>query len=267
MKYIFVTRLYFRIMGYITCTQLMEKSGVYISSDLENWSDVKPVFEAYDGFWGTKAFWAPEVHIYNGKFYMFATFYSDDRCRGTQILVSDTPDGEFSVWSEVITPEDWMCLDGTLYVEDEVPYMVFCHEWLQVKDGEVCAVKLTKDLKSADGEPIILWRASEAAWVAAFDKPNSGDYITDGPFLYRDSSNRLCSLWSSFSMNGYALGRAYSDNGRIDGKWMHDDTPIFDKDGGHGMLFETFEGKKLLTLHVGNSEGNIKHAVFIEFEI
>jgi hypothetical protein len=28
-----------------------------------------------------------------------------------------------------------MALDGTLWVEDGVPYMIFCHEWIQITDG------------------------------------------------------------------------------------------------------------------------------------
>lgn len=49
-----------------------------------------------------------------------------------------------------VTPADWECLDGTLYVAaDGTPYLVFCHEWLQVKDGEMCAMPLTPDLTAA----------------------------------------------------------------------------------------------------------------------
>ena len=53
-----------------------------------------------------------------------------------------------------VTPADWECLDGTLYVAaNGTPYLVFCHEWLQVKDGEMCAMPLTPDLTAAAGEP------------------------------------------------------------------------------------------------------------------
>ena len=238
---------------------------VYISSDLENWSEPKSVFEAYDGFWGTKDFWAPEVHLYNGKFYMFATFFSDNRLRGSQILVSDTPDGEFTVWSEVITPDGWDCIDGTLYIENDEPYMIFCHSWTQVKDGEICAIKMTKDLKQRQGEPRLLWKAGDASWTVCFDKPDSGDYVTDGPYIYKDNEGKLCSLWSSFSKTGYAIAKAYSDNGKLNGKWILEENPIFAEDGGHGMIFETLDGKKLLSIHTGNGQSGTERPKFIEF--
>ena len=51
---------------------------VYVSDDLENWSEPKSVFEITDKFWGTCDAWAPEVHYYNNKFYMFASFKAEN---------------------------------------------------------------------------------------------------------------------------------------------------------------------------------------------
>ena len=35
-----------------------------------------------------------------------------------------------------------MTLDGTLYVENGLPYMVYAHEWIQILDGTMEAVPL-----------------------------------------------------------------------------------------------------------------------------
>ena len=59
---------------------------VYKSKNLADWSEPRTVFKPKDNFWGKSDFWAPEVHIYRGKFYMFASFKSDNACRGTHIL-------------------------------------------------------------------------------------------------------------------------------------------------------------------------------------
>lgn len=234
---------------------------VYMSEDLENWSEPKSVFEVNDGFWGEKDFWAPEVHLYNGKFYMLATFKAEGKCRATAILVSDTPDGEFTFYADNITPLDWECLDGTLYVENGIPYMVFCHEWVQVENGEICAVELSEDLKKPVGEPFVLWRAGDAKWVKPIFDNN---LVTDGPFLYRSEDGILKSLWSSFS-DGYVLATAESDNGSIRGNWTVDDDFMYAKDGGHGMLFETKDGRKMVSVHSPNTEFN-ERPVFFEFE-
>ena len=224
---------------------------VYESDDLVSWSGPSVVFTPPEGFWADMHFWAPEVHQYHGKFYMFVSFKSETACRGTQIMVADTPKGPFTLHSDgPVTPRDWECLDGTLYIDrDGKPYMVFCHEWLQVKNGEMCAVRLSDDLKQAVGEPFLLFRASEPDW-ALKDKT---EFVTDGPWMYRTASGKLLMLWSSSAANGYVEAIAYSDNGDVTGRWQHQKQLLFDQDGGHGMIFTSKEGKLFFILHNPNN--------------
>ena len=49
---------------------------VYESDDLVSWSGPSVVFTPPEGFWADMHFWAPEVHQYHGKFYMFVSFKS-----------------------------------------------------------------------------------------------------------------------------------------------------------------------------------------------
>ena len=231
---------------------------VYVSEDLEDWEGPFLAFRPEADFWADQNYWAPEVYRYQSKFYMFASFKSDNRCRGTQILVSEHPIGPFIPHSDgPVTPSHWECLDGTLYIDEKgIPWMVFCHEWLQVQDGEMCAVQLTKDFKSVFGEPVILFHASEASWVCGFARSaasnEKNNYVTDGPFLYRAENGELLMLWSSHGADGYAIGIARSATGQITGPWIHDHDPLFAKDGGHGMLFTTFDGTFMLTIHRPN---------------
>ncbi len=223
---------------------------VYESEDFENWSEPKQIFGYVDGFWGKTQYWAPEVHYYNGKFYLFATFAGSDYHRGTAIMVCDTPNGTFKEHSKgAVTPKDWECLDGTFFVEDGTPYIVFCHEWTQIKDGEMCALELTKDLKSSVGEPMLLWKASEPGW--RYDIRDNGSYVTDGPFLVKADKELLC-LWSSFSKGEYVQAISYSDNGKISGKWTISENLIYEKDGGHGMYFTDLNGENYFICHYPN---------------
>ena len=226
---------------------------VYVSEDLESWSAPHPVFEASADFWADRNFWAPEVHAYRGKYYMFASFKAENACRGTQILSADTPMGPFvPLTREPVTPRDWECLDGTLYVSpDGKPYMIFCHEWTQVKNGEMCAMELTPDLKAAAGAPRLLFRASEPHWA----NKGADSFVTDGPFMYRMQDGRLLMLWSSFSGKDYVEALAVSDNGDITGNWTHLPELLFEKDGGHGMIFSTFAGELCFVMHSPNHPG------------
>lgn len=244
----------------------------YSSIDLENFEGPFKVFRPSKNFWADENFWAPEVYYYNNKFYMLASFKADGKCRGTQILVSDSAKGPFMEHSNgPITPSNWECLDGTLYIdEDNNPWMVFCHEWLQVVDGEIWAVQLTNDLTKTKGEPKMLFKASDAAWTKGNYIENMGvtieTYVTDGPFLYKTQEGKLIMLWSSYGEEGYAIGIARSETGNVLGPWHHDKEPLFKKDGGHGMLFKTFENKLMLTIHVPNITPNERVAFFgVEF--
>lgn len=231
----------------------------YTSRDLEQWEGPFEVFRPDETFWADKNFWAPEVHVHNGKFYMFASFKADGRCRGTQILISDSPLGPFVPHSDgPVTPGDWECLDGTFFLDDTGRgWMVFCHEWVQVKDGRMCAVLLSDDLRKATDSPLLLFTASQAPWCIKIQGEGTEGYITDGPFTYRAKNGELLMLWSSFTTDrNYALGIARSQSGKIQGPWLQDDEPLYARDGGHGMLFETFEGTLMLALHSPNQTPN-----------
>ena len=226
----------------------------YWSDDLLEWHGPTPAFRPAPEFWSHTQYWAPEVHAYEGGFYLFATFTAEGRRRGTQILRAEKPEGPYQPWSDgPLTPSAWECLDGTLHVEDGTPYMVFCHEWKDVGDGEVQAVRLTPDLRGTVGDPILLFRASEAAWARPIPRPEFDRvFVTDGPFLHRTADGRLLMLWSSFGDTGYAMGVATSASGTIAGPWAQSAEPLWPADGGHGMVFADAAGRLLLTLHTPN---------------
>jgi hypothetical protein len=264
-----------------TCWGECDGFDVYVSEDLSDWSDPIEAFHKPEGFWADRNYWAPEVHYYKGAFFAFVSFKSTDKCRGTQILISDSPTGPFRLHSNgPVTPSDWECLDGTLYVDDMgQPYMVFCNEWVQVGDGEICAVKLSSDLSKAISEPVLLFTASNSPWSRPIR--NGPNYVTDGPYLFQaDSPYRnfiidkdkddsqsfislsksdstaikpLVMLWSSLSDNNdYIQIISISDSGDITGPWRHDEDLLYKSDGGHGMIFSTFSGDLFLTLHSPN---------------
>ncbi len=153
---------------------------------------------------------------------------------------------------EPITPRDWECLDGTLYIDKKgKPHIVFCHEWLQIGDGTVCEIELSDDLKMAVSEPRLLWKASDSEQVVDVFKDRESK-ITDGPFFYRNCKGELLCIWSSFDKNGYMVLIARSDNGDIDGNWTVDSEPLSAEQGGHGMIFKTFEGETRFVVHYPN---------------
>ena len=234
----------------------------YVSDDLENWEGPIEIFHRPENFWSRKSYWAPEVYLYHDRFYMFATFADDHKGLGTAVLVSDSPLGPFTLWSDgYVTPHDWRCLDGTLYVSEKGdPYMVFCHEWRQIHDGTICAIRLSDDLRSSVGEPMILLSASQAKPFVK--KVLFRNYVTDGPYLIRTTDQKLHMLWSTNAKTGYVEAIAHSDTNELSGSWKTEEKLLYEHDGGHGMIFQDLNGNYRLTLHYPNTFGK-EHPRFI----
>ena len=43
------------------------------------------------------------------------------------------------------------------------------------------------------------------------------------------------------------------DSGKLAGPWSQQNEPVFAENGGHGMLFKTFEGALMMVLHAPNN--------------
>ena len=258
-------------------------SGVitYKSKDLKSWSGPYLVFEVPNGSWADPeaGVWAPEVHTYNGRYYLFATLNNyrkplpstgskpqdkskgtyiqvtyngvGEHLRGTQVFVSDSPAGPFmKILDKPIPPSDYMTLDGTLYVEDGIPYMVYAHEWTQLVDGSIEAIQMKPDFSESAAKPFYLFKGSDAPWLADRHATENTpqNYVTDGPELYRTRTGKLLMLWSSYRDGLYVETLAHSLSGKLRGPWKQDNV-LLGNDSGHGMLFRTFDGRLMLILH------------------
>lgn len=248
---------------------------VYETKDptLQTWNDPKPVFRRPEGFWGDRDYWAPEVHRYRGKYYMFATFGSADRVRGIQILVSDSPAGPFTIHSpEPVTSPDYNALDGTLYIDKKGnPWLIYSREWVSVHDGEMRAVRLKSDLSGVleGAEDILLFKASSAPWVSYWnDEKGVRNWLTDGPHMLRMINGDLVMIWSSNVVLpppinwGYAVGVARSVSGDINGPWVNEKAPLYNGFAGHGMIFRHPTQGLVLSVHQPNY-GSAPYPMFL----
>ncbi|MEZ5070115.1 MAG: glycoside hydrolase family 43 protein [Bacteroidales bacterium] len=254
---------------------------LYKSKDLAMWTGPYSIIDL-TGTW-MDSLWvaAAEIHFFGDKYYLAGTWsdhtsliesvprrYNVPRNQ-TQLLVSENIEGPYkpvvNEYDFCLGPEDWDIIDGTLYEENGTVYMVFVHEWTQLIDGTMDYMPLSGDLTHRTAYPTTMFRASEAAWSkemnsigeATFGMKMPG-WVTDGPQLFRTQTGALGMLWSSWGEHRYAQGIAYSSSGTIEGPWVQETEAFKGDNSGHGMLFTTFEGKRLFIIHHAAENGRRK---------
>lgn len=229
----------------------------YESGDLVHFYGPYILFDGWDSF----EYWAPEIHKYNDKYYLFGTVHKKDKRRGTYIFVSDKVTGPYTpVSEESITPSDEEALDGTLFVDNGKPYLIYCHEWLQVHNGGMKIVELSEDLSSRVGEPILLFNACDAPWVGENDR---GGYVTDGPFVIKEDGIYKM-IWSSFDKNmSYALGVATSTS--LLSGWKQEGVTRFSDNRGHGMILN-IDNQRCVVTHKPNSPRGKERLIIEKFD-
>ena len=252
--------------------------SLYKSTDLEMWTGPYNVIDL-SGTWMQGNFVAAaEIHKFGDKFYYAGTWNNHSVCieqvprrynvplNQTQLLVSDKVDGPYVPLVKdslfCLGPTTWDIIDGTLYEENDTVYMVFVHEWTQLIDGTMAYMPLSKDLTHRLAEPTTIFRASEAAWSKEMNSIGEATvgmkmpgWVTDGPQMFRTETGRLGMLWSSWGENRYANGIAWSESGSIKGPWIQEEVAFKGDNSGHGMIFKTFEGQLLYSVHHDGGTG------------
>lgn len=258
---------------------------VFTSKNLITWERQERCFVADNNFWGKENFWAPEVYkyTYNGEtaYYMFATFQGSDGIKGTSILKADSTLGPFKEWSSgALTMPGHSCIDGTLYIEDGKPYMIYCHAWNCVDKGcyvptadatdpnqvmgSMAYVELSPDLKS------IATGAEHHEWFEA----KYGDmfnFVTDGPFVYTNNGQKYL-LWSTTDQSTESYKTMCTPFNTL-GEDINIGTVttiLYNENGGHPMAFTDFAGNECLVIHApntGDTRANFFNITNVENEL
>ena len=255
--------LYENGVYYMYATSGERSLSYYRSEDLKNWDEGRVVFEIPENFWAYKDVWAGEVHRYKGKYYLFVSLLGRNGLRGTQIAVSDRPDGTFiPLVDRAVTPLDQSCIDGTLFLCDDTPFILYSHDWPDhyVKEkeayvGEIWRAELTKDLTAMKGEAICLFASDEVPLSAVAPQTVKWGgrltqrYGSDAPFVQRLSNGALYLTWSPYLRDHYVVLGAISKSGSVFGPWEHLEKPLFEDNGGHAMFFNDARGRSLMCIH------------------
>lgn len=236
---------------------------LYVSRDLERF-EKKCVLVTDGSLSSYQNIWAPELHFYRGKYYLIVSVYRADLGRGSLIFVSDALDGRFTMLTgNYITPKGWGCLDATLFVYANTPYLCFSNEWMtpisRDGDGSLFIAELKEDLTELIGKPKKIVSGKDSGIAIEIGDEKTRGYVAEGPWLYEENE-KIVLLWSTIGKNGYTVVRSISKNG-VFGDYVYDKI-LFDRDGGHCMCFTDLNGERVLALHQPNTMPNERLRLF-----
>ncbi|MCR5255472.1 MAG: glycoside hydrolase family 43 protein [Acetatifactor sp.] len=203
---------------YMYCTNSDSGLSVWASSDMVNWEMKGEIYSKdQDGAWGYQNFWAPEVFVKDGKYYLIYTArYEKDRLLKIGLAVSDSPAGPFT---DVVKGEPFLnptkaVIDGDVFAdEDGSMYMYFVLDCSTntvngINTSQVYGVKLKDDLTGMDGTPVLL-TTPDQQWEI-----ETGNYVwNEGPIVIKhDATYYLVYSSSCYDNPAYSLGYATSDS-------------------------------------------------------
>ncbi len=243
------------------CWDLGSDLTLYRSRDLKTFERVCTLVEEKH-LAGYIQRWAPELHRYRGKYYLILSLFCKEKGRGSMIFVSESLCGPFvPLTGDYVTPAGWTCLDATLFVYRDTPYLCFSNEWVSPVtadgDGALYIAPLTEDLRSLAGEPKKIVSGKHCGFSVEIEDAGRRGYVAEGPFLADEG--KIALYWSTFAKDGYCMAKSTAEEPMGDYRF---ERMIFEKDGGHGMIFTDLEGTRRVALHRPNLSPEERLAVF-----
>ncbi len=171
---------------------------VYVSDDLVNWECKGYALKNTDVM-GNKWFWAPEITVKDGKFYMA---YSAEEHMA--VAVSDSPLGPFKQ-----KKKQWLSerqgIDGHIFIDDDGQVYFY---YVRFDNGnKINVARMSKDLLSID-------ESTEKLLIQAEDPWETIDcLVTEGPFVLKHNGLYYLTYSANHTRcKDYAVGYAVSDS-------------------------------------------------------
>ena len=189
--------------------------SVRTSKNLLTWSDPKQIFALSQTGWGVKNCWAPEVHKYNGKFYLFFCGRDSSGIFHGSVAVCDTPDGTFvPVTKEPLLNFNYSIIDLSFFCDDDGrTYILYSKDCsTNVVNGKKVSqsygVEVSNDFTRTIGEHVLL-TTPDVSW-----EMKSGNTIwNEGPVVFK-RNGKYYILYSAnyYQSADYGIGYAVADS-------------------------------------------------------
>jgi xylan 1,4-beta-xylosidase len=225
---------------------------VYESSDLKSWKPVKDLALKKGDAYGTKGFWAPQIFLHKGVYYMAYT--ADEHIA---IAKADSPVGPFKQDSIYAISGTGKQIDPFVFFDNGKAYLY--HVKLQ-QGNRIFVAEMKPDLSD-----IIPGTEKECvSGTEPWENTASSDWpVTEGPtVLKRNGVYYLIYSANDFRNKDYAVG--YATASSPVGPWKkYEHNPIISRKNigyngtGHGDVFTDSKGGMYYVLHTHNSSEKV----------
>lgn len=220
----------------------------YTSNDLKSWRYGGLALHKKNSY-GEKWFWAPEVHLVNGTYYMFYT--AEERCC---VATSKSPIGPFVQRELKPLIDGYKNIDNTLFIDDDgTPYMFYVRVGRPFK---ICVAELERDLQTIKKECVAVCISPTQSWEKRSGRVNEGPSV-----VKRNGTYYMLYSGNGYKSQEYGVGCATAKS--IKGPWRKSqENPILQLPGdlvgvGHGAPFYDKKGQLHYVFHAHNSSENI----------
>ncbi len=189
--------------------------SVRTSKNMVSWSDPKQIFSLTEQTtWGKKDCWAPEVHEYKGKFYLFFCGRDANNIFKGSVAVCDTPDGTFlPVTKQPLLNFSFSVIDLSFFEDDDgrtyIYYSKDCSTNIVngTKTSQSFGVEVSNDFTRLIGQHVLCSTPTQS-W-----ETESGNTIwNEGPAVFKHNGTYYM-LFSAnyYQSKNYAVGYCTSD--------------------------------------------------------
>ncbi|HEU4404144.1 MAG TPA: family 43 glycosylhydrolase, partial [Polyangiaceae bacterium] len=224
------------------------------STDLVNWQRVGTTFSQKPA-WARGYFWAPEISVDNGKYYMY---YTGQKPSGPLCVAVATADSPLGPWADhgPLVCQDVGSIDGfPIRDENGTRYLLWKEDGNSVgQPTPIWAQPLSEDGLQLIGAPTKLFQ-NDPSWEAN---------LVEGPFVMRHGGY-FYALYSAAGCCGkgcsYAMGVARATS--LLGPWqknpanpIHSGNDVW-KCPGHGSIVDDGAGRYYLLYHAYHAEDTV----------
>ncbi len=188
--------------------------SVRVSDNLLTWGDPKTIFALSQTSWGVDRCWAPEVHEYNGKFYLFFCGRDSKQIFHGSVAVCDTPDGTFKpIGDKPLLNFSYSVIDLSFFLDDDGKTYIFYSKDCSTnkigskKVSQSFGVEVSNDFTRLLCDPVLI-----STPTLSWEKQSGNTIWNEGPVVFKENGKYYL-LYSAnyYQSANYSVGYCTSD--------------------------------------------------------